>query len=153
MSVQATGSSVPEWKATAEAIGPCGGERGRRTAARRSRADRAVPLARVSPLPGRGGQVYLWNVISGQVAGTYTIPGRTTVYAVTFTPGRGGPAAACGNGWVYLWDMASRVLAGAFAGSDSRGVNGVAFAPAGDLLAAADGNGCIYLWRMSPPAT
>ncbi len=54
------------------------------------------------------GHIYLWDVVSGKIAGTYIIPASPTVYAVVFGPGGGVLAAACGNGCTYLWKLSTQ---------------------------------------------
>lgn len=92
------------------------------------------------------GWVYLWDVASGVLAGTFKNPGSRGVTDVDFCPDRELLGAADRNGRVYLWDVASGTLARTFARRRSQGMNGVAFGLAGDVLAAANDNGWTYLW-------
>jgi WD40 repeat protein len=51
------------------------------------------------------GQVYLWDVVSGQLAAAFANPGSQGVNAVAFAPGGDLLAAADGNGRTCLWQL------------------------------------------------
>ncbi len=93
------------------------------------------------------GRVFLWDVVSGELARTFGKRRSQGVNGVAFGLGGDVLAAASSNGRVFLWDVVSGEFAGSFGYPDSQGVLGVAFGP-GSVLAAADGNGRVFLWDV-----
>ena len=67
---------------------------------------------KVHPLPSAAadgnGQVYVWDVPSGGLAGAFAGPGSRGVNGVAFGPGGDVLAAADGNGCTFLWKMGPR---------------------------------------------
>ena len=51
------------------------------------------------------GQVFLWDVASGGLAGAFAGPGSRGVNGVAFAPGGDLLATADGNGCTFLWKM------------------------------------------------
>ncbi len=98
------------------------------------------------------GRVYLWDVGSGALAGTFENPGSQGAIGVDFRPDGELLAAADCNGRVYLWDLVAGKLARTFTRRRSQGMSDVAFGLGGDVLAAANDNGRIYLWDVASGA-
>ncbi len=94
------------------------------------------------------GQIYLWDVASGTLAGTLADPGSKGVIGVHYCPDGELLAAADCNGRAYLWDVASGTLARTFDRGRGQGMNGVAFGLGGDVLAGASASGRTYLWDV-----
>ena len=94
------------------------------------------------------GRVFLWDVVSGELADTFADPDSQGVMGVAFDSDSELLAAADGNGRVFLWDVVSGELARTFGRRRSQGVNGVAFGLGGDVLAAASSNGRVFLWDV-----
>ncbi len=94
------------------------------------------------------GRVFLWDVVSGELADSFADPGSQGVMGVAFDPDSELLAAADGNGRVFLWDVVSGELARTFGKRRSPGVNAVAFGLGGDVLAAASSNGRVFLWDV-----
>ena len=94
------------------------------------------------------GRVFLWDVVSGELARTFGKRRSQGVNGVAFGLGGDVLAAASSNGRVFLWDVVSGEFAGSFGYPDSQGVLGVAFGPGGGVLAAADGTGRVCLWNV-----
>jgi WD40 repeat protein len=55
------------------------------------------------------GQVFVWDVPSGGLAGAFADPGSRGVNGVAFAPGGDMLAAADGNGCTFLWQVHPRV--------------------------------------------
>ncbi len=94
------------------------------------------------------GQVFLWDVVSGELSHSFADPDSQGVMGVAFDSDSELLAAADGNGRVFLWDVVSGELARTFGKRRSQGVNGVAFGLGGDVLAAASSNGRVFLWDV-----
>jgi DNA-binding beta-propeller fold protein YncE len=94
------------------------------------------------------GQVFLWDVVSGDLADSFAAPDSQGVMGVAFDSDSELLAAADGNGHVFLWDVVSGALARTFGKRRSQGVTGVAFGLGGDVLAAASSNGRVFLWDV-----
>ncbi len=94
------------------------------------------------------GRVFLWDVVSGELADSFADPDSEGVMGVAFDSDSELLAAADGNGRVFLWDVVSGELARTFGKRRSQGVNGVAFGQGGDVLAAASNNGRVFLWDV-----
>jgi DNA-binding beta-propeller fold protein YncE len=94
------------------------------------------------------GRVFLWDVVSGELADSFADPDSQGVMGVAFDSDSELLAAADGNGRVFLWDVVSGELARTFGKRRSQGVNGVAFGLGGDVLAAASSNGRVFLWDV-----
>jgi serine/threonine protein kinase/DNA-binding beta-propeller fold protein YncE len=118
-------------------------------AARAVYAVRFGPSGNVLAAANANGQIYLWDVASGELAGTFADPASKGVIGVDFCPDGELLAAADDNGRVYLWDVAYGKLARTFARRRSQAMNDVAFGLGGDVLAAANDNGRIYLWDVA----
>ena len=94
------------------------------------------------------GRVFLWDVVSGELADSFADPDSQGVLGVAFDSDSELLAAADGNGRVFLWDVVSGELARTFGKRRSPGVNAVAFGLGGDVLAVASSNGRVFLWDV-----
>jgi DNA-binding beta-propeller fold protein YncE len=94
------------------------------------------------------GRVYLWDVVTGDLADSFADPASQGVIGVAFDPDGELLAAADGNGRLFLWDLVSGELARTFGRRRGPGVNGVASGLGGDVLAAADSSGQVCVWDV-----
>jgi DNA-binding beta-propeller fold protein YncE len=106
------------------------------------------PRSDVLAAADANGQVYVWDVASGDLAASFTDPASQGVIGVAFDPDSELLAAADGNGRVFLWDLVSGELARTFGRRRGPGVNGVASGLGGEVLAAADSSGQVCVWDV-----
>ena len=93
-------------------------------------------------------RVDLWNVSTGRVESTFTVPGTDHVGHVSFSPcGRWiATAGAAGEGAMAIWSASTGANAATM--HVDHYVSKCPFSPDGTMLAAVTGKGSLYLWML-----
>lgn len=92
------------------------------------------------------GHIYLWNLKTGQPAGTLPDPGGEPDYGIAYSRATGLLAAGNQDGIAYLWNTKQGTIVRRFPGPGGQEVSSVAFSPDGGMLATGETDGNVYLW-------
>ncbi len=104
-------------------------------------------LATAGGLPGRSGQLKLWNVADGRLVREVATGARDTLYGVRFSPDGQLLATAAADGQVPIFRTADGSLVKTLAGHTHH-VLGVAWRPDGKLLATCGGDQTVKVWDL-----
>jgi serine/threonine protein kinase len=96
---------------------------------------------------GGNGKIYLWNVATRKVTGTFTDL-QGVVSSAAFSPDGATLAVGDARGNIYLWDVATRKVTAILPDPESAPVASVAFNPDGTELAVGDATGSTSLWNV-----
>lgn len=110
-----------------------------------SRLNAVAATREVFAAAGAGG-VTLWDIHTGKVINTYTLP-ATVVYSLAFSPDGRSLAAGCGDGFVRVWPFQGK--RGVEWRASSASVLAVAFTPDSRTLASAGTDQEIRLWDVN----
>src|SRR5260221_1220617 len=98
---------------------------------------------------------YLWDVTTGQRAGTLTGPRGTAIRDIAFSPGGRTLAAIFTSNTAYIWNLWTTKIIAAMPDPGNTEIASLAYSPDGKTLAIGDYNSHIFLWDVSktdPPA-
>ncbi len=99
--------------------------------------------------------IYLWDVTTGQRAGTLTGPRGTAIRDIALSPGGRTLAAIFDNNTAYIWNLRTTKIIAALPDPDNTEIASLAYSPDGKTLAIGDYISHIFLWDVSqtdPPA-
>ncbi len=91
------------------------------------------------------GQIMVWDIATG--ARVTTLPPRSQVYGILFSPDGKLLAAGYADGQVILWNVSDWSQRHLFPSTDGATVGALAFSPDSRLLATGDQNGAGFVWR------